>query len=236
VAAGNAGMTPGDIVSHHDICSIENRMLQHGMNFRVSPLHSVILMSQRRGAPYQDRVLDGGGTLIYEGHDIPRTRGVGDPKRYDQRSRTATGKLTPNGKFQEAAEQYKSGARLPEQVRVYEKVKDGIWTYNGLFLLADVWQEKSGRRTVFKFKLQLADAEIDQQQFIKDLPASRMIPSAIKREVFKRDKGQCVLCGSKDNLHFDHEFPFSKGGSSLTSDNIRILCARHNLAKSAKIE
>jgi hypothetical protein len=144
--------------------------------------------------------------------------------------------LTPNGKFQEAAEQYKSGARLPEQVRVYEKVKDGIWTYNGLFLLADVWQEKSGRRTVFKFKLQLADAEIDQQQFIKDLPASRMIPSAIKREVFKRDKGQCVLCGSKDNLHFDHEFPFSKGGSSLTSDNILILCARHNLAKSAKIE
>ncbi len=63
-----------------------------------------------------------------------------------------------------------------------------------------------------------------------------MIPSSVKREVFKRDKGQCVLCGRKDNLHYDHDFPYSKGGSSLTAANIRLLCARHNLAKSDKIE
>ena len=62
-----------------------------------------------------------------------------------------------------------------------------------------------------------------------------MIPSDVKLEVWKRDKGQCVLCGSKENLHFDHIIPFSKGGSSLTAKNIQILCAKCNLSKHDKI-
>jgi hypothetical protein len=42
--------------------------------------------------------------------------------------------------------------------------------------------------------------------------------------------------GSKDNLHFDHIIPYSKGGSSLLAENIQLLCARHNLGKKDKIE
>ena len=63
-----------------------------------------------------------------------------------------------------------------------------------------------------------------------------MIPSDVKLEVWKRDKGQCVQCGSTDNLHFDHVLPFSKGGTLLTAENVQLLCARHNLQKSARIE
>jgi hypothetical protein len=37
------------------------------------------------------------------------------------------------------------------------------------------------------------------------------------------------------NLHFDHDIPFSKGGSSLTAENVRLLRAKHNLEKSDKI-
>jgi 5-methylcytosine-specific restriction endonuclease McrA len=55
-------------------------------------------------------------------------------------------------------------------------------------------------------------------------------------EIWKRDKGRCVICGSHDNLHFDHIIPYSKGGSSLVAENIQLLCARHNLAKKDKIE
>jgi len=33
-------------------------------------------------------------------------------------------------------------------------------------------------------------------------------------------------------LHYDYDVPYSKGGSSLTAKNIRLICARHNLAKS----
>jgi len=57
----------------------------------------------------------------------------------------------------------------------------------------------------------------------------------VKVEVWRRDRGQCVQCGSTRNLHFDHDIPFSKGGSSLTAANVRLLCAKHNLAKSDKI-
>jgi hypothetical protein len=44
-----------------------------------------------------------------------------------------------------------------------------------------------------------------------------------------------VQCGSTKNLHFDHDIPFSKGGSSLTGANVRLLCAKCNLQKSDKI-
>ena len=64
---------------------------------------------------------------------------------------------------------------------------------------------------------------------------TRIIPSHIIQEVWKRDKGKCVICHKENNLHYDHYLPFSKGGSSITSDNIRILCSRHNLEKSNKI-
>ena len=67
-------------------------------------------------------------------------------------------------------------------------------------------------------------------------PRSRVIPSEVKKEVWLRDSGQCVLCGATDELHFDHDLPYSKGGSSITADNVRILCARHNISKSNKIE
>jgi 5-methylcytosine-specific restriction endonuclease McrA len=74
--------------------------------------------------------------------------------------------------------------------------------------------------------------DVDSQ----DIDHNRIIPTAVKLEVWKRDKGKCVRCGSQNNLHFDHVIPYSKGGSSLVSENIQILCARHNLAKRDRIE
>ena len=53
--------------------------------------------------------------------------------------------------------------------------------------------------------------------------------------MWARDKGKCVLCGSTENLHYDHDLPYSKGGTSLTAENVRILCMKHNLKKSNKI-
>jgi 5-methylcytosine-specific restriction endonuclease McrA len=63
----------------------------------------------------------------------------------------------------------------------------------------------------------------------------RVIPSHVKVEVWKRDKGQCVICGAQDELHFDHVVPYSKGGTSAKAKNVQLLCARHNLSKSDKI-
>jgi len=231
---------PGDIISHVQMCMEEGGvMLQRGMNFRLKGGPSVILMSLRAGSPYEDEVLEGGKILIYEGHDVPRNVHQ-SPKTVDQQIASPKGTITENGKFYKAAENYKKGLGNAEIVKVYEKIKDGIWVFNGIFELADAWIETSVNRKVFKFKLLVTDKTIDQKEKriveLKDLDHNRMIPTSVKLEVWKRDKGQCVTCGSKFNLHFDHILPFSKGGTSLKSENIQLLCARHNLQKHDKIQ
>jgi 5-methylcytosine-specific restriction endonuclease McrA len=65
---------------------------------------------------------------------------------------------------------------------------------------------------------------------------TRLIPSEVKKEVWKRDGGRCVICGEMKNLHFDHDLPFSKGGTSISAKNVRLLCMKHNLQKSGNIE
>src|SRR5262249_45277635 len=66
---------------------------------------------------------------------------------------------------------------------------------------------------------------------LEEIEHRRLIPTWVKLEVWKRDGGKCVRCGSADNLHFDHDLPFSKGGTSISTANVQLLCARHNLAK-----
>jgi hypothetical protein len=119
---------------------------------------------------------------------------------------------------------------------VFEKIRNGIWAYNGLFRLADAWQETSDRRQVFKFKLEIIDLPSVLTATAPFSDHDRVIPSAIKLEVWKRDKARCVQCGSTENLHFDHIIPYSRGGSSKDAKNIQILCSRHNLAKHDRIE
>jgi hypothetical protein len=65
--------------------------------------------------------------LIYEGHDKPRVRGGADPKTLDQESQTPRGSLTQNGLFFDAAHRYRDGGQSAELVKVYEKVRTGIW-------------------------------------------------------------------------------------------------------------
>ncbi len=56
------------------------------------------------------------------------------------------------------------------------------------------------------------------------------IPRSVQHEVWRRDNGQCVYCGEREKLHFDHIIPVSKGGSS-TARNVQLLCEGCNLAK-----
>lgn len=230
-------MIQGDVISYLEMCGEEGVNLQRGMNFRLRRRLSVILMSLRQGAPYADRIEENGKVLIYEGHNIPVCKGGPNPKIVDQPSHNSGGGLTQNGLFYEAAARYKRGESPPELVKVFEKIKSGIWVYNGLFKLVDSWQEISNARKVFKFKLELLnDLSITPNSESQNFDHSRLIPTAVKLEVWKRDKGTCVKCGSQNNLHFDHIIPYSKGGSSLVAENIQILCARHNLQKRDKIE
>jgi len=63
---------------------------------------------------------------------------------------------------------------------------------------------------------------------------TKRIPSErLKVQVLMRDGNKCRLCGitlTGENIHFDHIFPWSKGGETVL-ENLQILCANHNLAK-----
>jgi hypothetical protein len=225
-----------EIISYLDMCAREATSLQRGMNFGLGRAHSVILMSVRPNAPYQDRFEDDGSTLVYEGHDEPKAHGRPDPKRLDQPEHTSNGTLTQNGRFHAAAQAYKRGSRPAERVRVYEKLRPGIWSYNGVFHLVDSWQEPDQYRNVFKFKLVAVEGEESPERSASVHPLRRrIIPTAVKLTVWTRDGGRCVTCGATDELHFDHVLPFSKGGTSITAENVQLLCARHNLQKGAKL-
>jgi len=64
--------------------------------------------------------------------------------------------------------------------------------------------------------------------------AGRMIPQSVKDSVWRRDNGRCAVCGSQQNLEFDHIIPFSLGGSN-TYRNIQLLCETCNRTKGSRI-
>jgi hypothetical protein len=225
-----------NILSYREMCDAENvQTLQRGMNFRMKPTYSVILMSQRSSAPYNDKIHEDGVTIEYEGHDVSKKSYAHNPKSEDQPDRLPTGRPTQNGLFIKAIENHKNGSD-PELVKVYEKIIPGVWSLKGFFDLINYKIVNDGQRNVFRYILRLSDRSEKNNDLNMELGHTRLIPSEVKKEVWKRDGGKCVLCGSTQNLHFDHDLPFSKGGTSLSIKNVRLLCMKCNLQKSDKVE
>lgn len=77
--------------------------------------------------------------------------------------------------------------------------------------------------------------DISRMPAVTEQPARReAIPRAVQREVWQRDGGRCVECGTREKLCFDHIVPFSRGGSN-TVRNLQLLCERCNLSKGNRI-
>lgn len=227
-----------DILTYREMCDLEDKqVLQRGMNFRLNPRYSVLLMSQRSNAPYNDKIDEINGTIEYEGHDVTRKSYTHNPKFEDQPAVLPSGKLTQNGYFIQAVVQYKANGSNPEPVKIYEKIVDGVWSLKGIFDLVDYRKSFENGRDVFKFLLKLSQTnKMNETEPPANIPHTRLIPSVVKQKVWKRDQGKCQICGETENLHYDHDLPYSKGGSSLTELNVRLLCMKHNLSKSDKIE
>lgn len=218
------------------MCDAENaQAMQRGMNFRINPSYSVFLMSQKSNAPYSDKVYDDGVTIEYEGHDLAKNY-TENPKTHDQPEKLPSGKITQNGLFIKAINEYKKNKSKPEIVKVYEKIQEGVWSLKGFFDLIDYKVVNDGKRNVFRYILKLSDKIENFSSEDLKLSHTRLIPSQVKKDVWKRDQGKCVLCNESKNLHFDHDLPFSRGGTSLLVNNVRLLCAKCNLRKSDKIE
>lgn len=66
------------------------------------------------------------------------------------------------------------------------------------------------------------------------LPGSRHVPAAVRREVWKRDRGQCAFvgdarrCTERGFLELHHVVPFADGGPT-TVENLELRCRAHNV-------
>ena len=58
------------------------------------------------------------------------------------------------------------------------------------------------------------------------------IPVWMQYTVMAMDRGRCLYCGSRLDLHIDHITPWRFGGRSRLA-NLAVLCAHHNLIKGA---
>jgi hypothetical protein len=65
-------------------------------------------------------------------------------------------------------------------------------------------------------------------------PRREAISERVRHEVWRRDLGTCVQCGSRARLEFDHIIPVSRGGSNTTR-NIELRCEPCNRRKAARI-
>jgi len=68
-------------------------------------------------------------------------------------------------------------------------------------------------------------AELEQQDPTDYQESSHpgFITPVVRRKVWIRNKGQCAVCGSRENLQYDYIVPTSEGGNN-TLDNLQLLC------------
>jgi 5-methylcytosine-specific restriction endonuclease McrA len=81
-------------------------------------------------------------------------------------------------------------------------------------------------------KLERAHAALHQE--LNGSPRREPIPREVRLDVWRRDRGRCVECGSGFELQYDHVIPFSMGGAT-TAENLQLLCADCNRAKGAAL-
>ena len=100
---------------------------------------------------------------------------------------------------------------------------------NSAFFYPD---NRSLRKTLLRLQRDLSKLEAKNTH---PKQTSRNISSETRRDVWRRDGGKCVRCGSRNNLEYDHIIPVSKGGSN-TARNIELLCEECNRLKSNNVE
>ena len=168
-----------------------SKRVERGMNFRMKLSYSVFLMSRRTNAPYRDRVYEDGITIEYEAHDAPAALMITIRKMKTSPDRLPNGKLTQNGLFIRAIEKYKTGESPLEIVKVYEKILPAVWSLKRYFDLKDYNIVHDGKRKIFQYILRavgsLSDVNISNLEIISPTH-TRLIPSEIKKEVWKRDQ------------------------------------------------
>ena len=114
--------------------------------------------------------------------------------------------------------------------QITSKILTGQKPNKVLDILDQIWDKNLLEEDVFN----LVILDVEQWNKTEEKKQRTPIPESVKHEVWRRDKGKCVQCGSNENLEFDHIIPFSKGGAD-TARNLQLLCQNCNRQKKDKI-
>lgn len=110
---------------------------------------------------------------------------------------------------------------------VYQTVDADLTVEDVLALI----NESANRR---RLQLEKAHALQAMTARLDDNKRRKPIPQDVKIAVWQRDGGQCVECGSNNDLEFDHIIPLALGGAN-TLRNLQLLCGPCNRRKGATL-
>jgi len=137
--------------------------------------------------------------------------------------------LSPNGRSFEYRCRF-CGKKMRAAAQTEEKAGAAANSYRAMYEAYDKAKAASFSETEFAdltFRAPLAPLPGDQTR-------REPIPQDVRDEVWRRDVGKCVQCGSNQQLQYDHIIPVSKGGAT-TAQNLQLLCKTCNLQKGASI-
>lgn len=210
-----------EILTYAEMCALEGIRLMGGIYFNLGDMYSVVLMSRKPDATYDNTFNEDGTILTYEGHDVPKNDNF-DRKSVDQPERTPSGTLTQNGKFHDAAQQFQQMDGTAERVKVYEHIGK-YWICRGFFLLTDSDYVYDKTRKVFKFTLIAIDETQHTAKTLDDISKRKTIPIGILRNILNEFDLKCHQCENTNGLSF-----ILTDDNSITDDNVKIACNEHN--------
>lgn len=153
--------------------------------------------------------------------------------------RLDAGRRGVSGVFKNAEYEALLKQQLDTPVRVILNSGDGraCWMFHGRFY----WETEGLKPNEVKAllmskerrKARTIERALAEQQGIESgsrRSRRERIPQSIQNEVWNRDGGRCVECGSRERLEYDHIVPVARGGSN-TARNLQLLCESCNRAK-----
>lgn len=142
---------------------------------------------------------------------------------------------------------YKAAAQvfIDRQNNEPQELDKGLWLYRNTHLLVQSTEPVDRDTKVMLIKHFVLRRERAYERVRREVEAlenmekmegvsREPIPDSVRLFVWQRDKAQCVKCGARERLEFDHIIPVAAGGSN-TERNIQILCEACNRSKGGSI-
>jgi hypothetical protein len=110
-----------------------------------------------------------------------------------------------------------------EQMALFEKAKGLLAHSNPNMSWAELFQKVT---EIALQKIDPSQRSVSPTRKLQD-PRKRVANVNLRREIWRRDHGKCLKCGSQHALEIDHIIPWALGGET-TDENLRLLCRSCN--------